>query len=1069
MKRLFLTLAILLLAAKSGAATRVALVSDSGDSDVAAVLDLATVQLGQEKDIELLDRAAIAQVLTEQNLSLAGAVDPNSVVRVGKLLSVDLFAVIDSVAQTQATTGKASRTVAGLVVFDAKTGARLWDATLSVDGVQTLAESVVGGVLSAQHKQIAVGLPTICLVSVRNADLPSSLDSLCNSVGLLLERRFTASPDCVVLERERLDQVNKERSLPGETEQHQQLLASLVMLELECGRGPEGKGMSASVRLTDDNGKLLNDFSVTDESANADKLAVALYQKISEAMKLKSGSAMEDRVRESDQFRREGEFFLSQGDSQHGIQDLEAALALNPENYKLRRDLAGILMGYAEGQTNLIANLRIADRAMDLFLDSARPSSAQFSLDARCNFFYGFLFRWDKYLRKLDDKTFLGANYLSAAEIEESRQLWLSIYEKYCSFHRAFLLNEQLSKIGQKIVRQPDDNQWLTIGRFRIYCELMALALWIPPDIPPSIHSYPSIHEEWSRDWLAMLKGYLKLLDQAPLEQHPRRLDVAWATLQSVVLAGGDSKWVNIADREEAWRLMAASTCPLVRALGKLDQSGGGKALAVGSTSEAYRLYLQQCVLDLTDSTNLNSRRLFYEAPSPDSLVGTDLVTFCDFMLQQKDLHPDILGRTISYLLSQTNREDAGEAVGFCDRAFILLRQPDVRFFGGDTNQYLQNLAKQREAAQKKFKNIIEPPLPALPALPALPPLPPAWCEARQLVDLAGAKSGLTQMFRPVVQGDFVYTAGYGTDEAVGGQFLQLLRISLKSGAVEPLSHIAVTNFDPVAACVDENNYYLGTGQGVFIFPKSGGMVRRIDQNDGLPSDTVTALDCLDGKLYVGLGESGYLVSYDLKQRQFDVLCSPRRREELSPFDNGLPLAINLMVADKTKRRLVLVVNQGRAGCGIWFYNPATSEFKCIFPRPSNDYLLGVRRVSDTQISIMGLQSGTALFDLKTDKPALICGLAYEELDLRCGIFFVHDNWLWIPGRVGDWSAFSRISMDSNQKENLPALRQNDKNFLPQECFQLVGSDQALIGDQRGLWLLKLPDVKPEPQKTALR
>ena len=271
-------------------------------------MDLATAKLGSEKEIELLDRAAIARVLAEQNLSLSGAVNPNSVVSVGKLLSVDLFAVVDSLQITK-TNGAASRTVAGLVVFDAKTGVRLWDATLSADRVEKMAEAIADGVLTAQRKQIAVGLPTICLMGVRNADLPRSLDGLCDSVGLLLERRLTASLGCVVLERERLDQINKERELPGNAGQ-QQLLASLVMMELECGRGPDGKGMSASARLTDNKGTLLNDFLVTNQSANADELAAALYQKISEVMKLKPGATTEDRAKESDQFwRKTGRIF----------------------------------------------------------------------------------------------------------------------------------------------------------------------------------------------------------------------------------------------------------------------------------------------------------------------------------------------------------------------------------------------------------------------------------------------------------------------------------------------------------------------------------------------------------------------------------------------------------------------------------------------------------------------------------------------------------------------------------------------------------------------------------------
>ena len=1129
MSRILIAFAILLsalrLPAQTNAATRVALVSDSGDGQVAKVLDLATVKLGQEKGIELLDRTTIARVLSERNLSLSGAVDPNSVVSVGKLLTVNLFAVLDSVTQTNAATGNASRAVAGLVVFDARTGARLWDATLSADGDEKLAEAIADSVLAAQHKQTAAGLPTICLMSVRNADLPRSLDGWCDSVGLLLERRFTASPGCVVLERERLDQINKERELPGNTGQ-QQLLASVVLLELECSRSPDGKGLSASARLTDNNGNLLNDFSVTNQSRNADELAAALYQKISEAMKLKPGSTTDDRVRESDRFWQTAEFFLSHGDWQHGIQDLEAALALNPQNNGLRKNLAGTLVGYAGGQTNLLQSLQIADRGMDLFLESARESRGTITPDSRRGA-YEFT-RWffepecQMYMGSLNGNTFKNANYLSPAEMEEAHQLVASIYEKYRSFRRDIAL----PTLFQAILNHPDDRVLDNRELFHDYGYYMLSGMWSTENISAI---YP---ENFSRDWLATLKGYLNLLEQAPLENHPRRINEAKFILYAMVLSHRNNNGssgpidVNMADREEAWRLMAAHPCPLVRAFGKLDQLSvtqekeSRKKEILPPVAQAYRQYLQDCLADPTQSTNFNSRRLFYEATESggafDYLGGAETVKFCDFMLQQNDMHPDILNRATSYLLSQTNRESADEAVDFCDRAAALLKEPEAQYFGGsDTNQYLQDLAMQRASAQKKFGGITELPL---------PPLPPAWREARQLINLAGAKRGLTQIFRPVVQGDFVYAAGFGTDETDGGQFLQLLKISLKSGAISQLRRIAITNVGPSVACADKNNYYLGTSQGIFIFPKSGGKVQHVDQDDGLPSDDVTALDCLDGKLYIGLGESGYLASYDLKQRKCEIVCSARRREQLSPFDNGSPLGISIIMADEPKHRIVFLADQGggredwwsdlglaqqtkadvfpmicaKARAGIWSYRPASREFKAILPRHPNATggdLRQVRRVSDTQIAIAGIW-GVALFDFMTDKSTLLYGkcyaigleegmewmmqgrgmkvnpaLHYAPLldhspgDLRSGIFFVHDGWVWNAGRYGDIS-FSRISMDTNRKQDFPPLRPDDKSFIPAECFQLFGSDQALIGDQRGLWLMTFADKDAKSKET---
>ena len=52
--------------------------------------------------------------------------------------------------------------------------------------------------------------------------------------------------------------------------------------------------------------------------------------------------------------------------------------------------------------------------------------------------------------------------------------------------------------------------------------------------------------------------------------------------------------------------------------------------------------------------------------------------------------------------------------------------------------------------------------------------------------------------------------------------------------------------------------------------------------------------------------------------RRCDVLCSARRREQLSPFDNGSPLSLPILVADAPRHRLVFLVDQGGGGGNWW-------------------------------------------------------------------------------------------------------------------------------------------------------
>ena len=68
----------------------------------------------------MLDRQAIGKLLKEQNLSLSGLVSANRAVQVGKILSADLLAVLET----------ANRNAVGFVVFDTVTGIKYVDHTL---------------------------------------------------------------------------------------------------------------------------------------------------------------------------------------------------------------------------------------------------------------------------------------------------------------------------------------------------------------------------------------------------------------------------------------------------------------------------------------------------------------------------------------------------------------------------------------------------------------------------------------------------------------------------------------------------------------------------------------------------------------------------------------------------------------------------------------------------------------------------------------------------------------------------------------------------------------------------
>ena len=91
------------LAAESSpvAPVRIAILTGEGDRAVAepAIAQLE-VALSADKDITLLERAQVRKILAEQKLSAAGLSDPATAVKLGKLLSVEMFLFVERMPQS---------------------------------------------------------------------------------------------------------------------------------------------------------------------------------------------------------------------------------------------------------------------------------------------------------------------------------------------------------------------------------------------------------------------------------------------------------------------------------------------------------------------------------------------------------------------------------------------------------------------------------------------------------------------------------------------------------------------------------------------------------------------------------------------------------------------------------------------------------------------------------------------------------------------------------------------------------------------------------------------------------
>ena len=159
---------------------KMALVTTEASAATKSLLDLVQVDLSDDKAIALMERQAIDRVLTEQKLNLSGLVDGNAAVKVGKLLSVDLFAILE--------TGSKKNDAVGIIVYDAATGIKYADQTLSEQGLQQQVKGVAAATRMAatKHAKGLNDLKMLCLQGVRNAELPRDRDTTCRSLAMIL-------------------------------------------------------------------------------------------------------------------------------------------------------------------------------------------------------------------------------------------------------------------------------------------------------------------------------------------------------------------------------------------------------------------------------------------------------------------------------------------------------------------------------------------------------------------------------------------------------------------------------------------------------------------------------------------------------------------------------------------------------------------------------------------------------------------------------------------------------------------------------------------------------------------
>jgi hypothetical protein len=353
-------------------AARVAILLDSPTQTLPQAVSIAETQLFEPNSgVTLVERQAIDRVLAEQKIteSLGNA---DQAVAIGKLVSAEVLAVVEPAAD--------GKQVDGLVIFDCDTGVRLEDATLPID------PSKAADLISSRIKDAMVkrDLPiaqrrSVCLMTIRNADLPMEAGGICPAVGKLLERRLTHSSAITVLERSRLDKVNQERALPTADDRIKQLVATLTAMELQAS-GDSRDEIKLTCILTDPAGKPLGSPSVTGRAADLAKLTDALADAICKSLSVAPVVNQGDRQIEASRFLNEARFRWSHLQRGDALRDAQAAFALDPDSAVNRAALMRALMERGAEITGGFADNNDPNRVQLFPLDSVTARNIDVSL-----------------------------------------------------------------------------------------------------------------------------------------------------------------------------------------------------------------------------------------------------------------------------------------------------------------------------------------------------------------------------------------------------------------------------------------------------------------------------------------------------------------------------------------------------------------------------------------------------------------------------------------------------------------------------------------------------------------
>jgi len=1073
-------------AAQAEEATRVALVSTCAQLNTQKALALAEAELGQGDGLELVERTRIDLILGEQRA--CELFDGRRVVVLGELLNAEIFAVVENYAP--------EHKAAALVVFDSSRGIRLWDTVLPSGGVEQVKEAIVSGVRNAIQKyRISYRLITVCLLAVRNTDLPLEQDSACQSVGLLIERQLVDSDLIAVLERNRLEHINRERSLPT-TASLDDLFPALVTMDVEISKATEQGKVKGEVFFTDSDGQKLGAVSHEVNLGDWAGLAEALVEKMAGYLQVSPAPKPGDRKQEAQRFYQESVYLDGHDDLLGALHSIESAHALDPTNTVITDILVKRLVAMATDlmpeniaggnahsvRSRVKRSLRMADRGVKIATDlrkSLLPDNPSGEVPLIDGGFY-MLFERELALTRYMIRT--GLPRTDEMDPEERRMV-----AELKAQLRHLLVNLIASQVRQS-------------GNLHHVDELYNFARIIN-NLQRDLEPLCPDSQAWMDDMLKVFSLYSNMAEKIG----PRW---EWQVLNNRILLQLICQMSNRALSEQQQALpfiarMEEHICPLHQMYGRMGRLlierglKGYSQREVDARYEVIQSFIrEQIVHPAREDKNLHRLLAYlaagdaidlFLAPPKRQQAYQDLF---DFMLSRNEIemmtahrvvrtknatfmphtrYGKFVGRAIEHYTVSSN--DWPRLLDNCNQAIEIAGSPDSNKIGG---QFFSWTVGSPEADLLLDRRKLYQCLPELAPKPDLP-----WSEARKLYDSSG--SAWPRMERSLMSDGNIFVL-----ETTGSSgSLTLVKISLSAGKPSVISR---TRSYPLVGepCVFDGKLYMATrANGVLVFPLNGGPVSLIDQSLGFIDEGIESMACVGGKLYAGIKDRSLIMAYDLNTLQSEVLVSGNRKDALTPLDNQVePFGVPFMMSDPERNRVLFTtsLNDGEKG-GLWEIDVETDQVNHLLPlhcRLQNIYeykqdrlLFYAACVGGGMYESVWSPGSVVEFDLKTNIATALASfdhritgptVAFADPIMRIGFQYREVLLMW-----GD-QLWLRLSKDElgilNQTQEIPTAIPASREYCG-DCgiwskLWLLPDGDIIAANPCGVWLLGMPEVDPK-------